>query len=155
MRVVALLLACIALSLDAAEGKLTVTGSSTIAPIVAEIAKRFEAKHPGVRVDVQTGGSSRGVQDVASGLADIGMASRELKPEEEEIVRRAAKRVNEKVQEFQEQYAAKDKQDYLAMCALMSEVEVLANKEKVVISDTTFFDKLREIEELLSDMVSR
>ena len=76
-------------------------------------------------------------------------------PEAEEIVRRAAKKVNEKVQEFQEQYAAKDKQDYLAMCALMSEVEVLANKEKVVISDTTFFDKLREIEELLSDTVSR
>ena len=52
-----------------------------------------------------------------------------IKPSEEEIVRRAAKRVNEKVQEFQEQYAAKDKQDYLAMCALMSEVEVLAGKE--------------------------
>ena len=78
-----------------------------------------------------------------------------IKPEEEEIVRRAAKRVNEKVQEFQEQYAAKDKQDYLAMCALMSEVEVLAGGEKVTISDNTFFDKLREIEEMLSDTVSR
>ena len=78
-----------------------------------------------------------------------------IKPEEEEIVRRAAKRVNEKVQEFQEQYAAKDKQDYLAMCALMSVVEVLAGKEKVTISDTGFFDKLREIEEMLTDTVSR
>lgn len=78
-----------------------------------------------------------------------------IKPDEEEVVRRAAKRVNEKIQEFQEQYAAKDKQDYLAMCALMSEVEVLANKEKVTIADPTFFDKLREIDALLTDTVSR
>ncbi len=78
-----------------------------------------------------------------------------IKPEEEELVRRAAKHVNEKVHEFQDQYAAKDKQDYLAMAALMSEVEVLAGKEKVTISDPTFFDKLREIDALLSDTVSR
>ena len=78
-----------------------------------------------------------------------------IKPQEEELVRRAAKRVNEKVQEFQEQYAAKDKQDYLAMCALMCEVEVLAGKEKITISDTGFFDKLREIEQMLTDTVSR
>ncbi|HXH18572.1 MAG TPA: cell division protein ZapA [Chitinophagales bacterium] len=77
-----------------------------------------------------------------------------IKPEEEEIVRRAAKRVNEKIHELQEQYAAKDKQDYLAMVALMNEVEVQSGKEKVTI-DPTFFDKLREIDALLSDTVSR
>jgi len=63
-------------------GKLTVTGSSTVAPVVLEIAKRFEEKHPGVRIDVQTGGSSRGVADAQNGLADIGLASRELKADE-------------------------------------------------------------------------
>jgi phosphate transport system substrate-binding protein len=81
MRTLLLLLACF-ITLGAAEGKLTITGSSTIAPVAAEIAKRFEKSHPGVRVDVQTGGSSRGVTDAASGLADIGMASRALKPDE-------------------------------------------------------------------------
>jgi len=40
-------------------GKLTLTGSSTVAPLVGEIAKRFETQHPDVRIDVQTGGSSR------------------------------------------------------------------------------------------------
>ena len=39
--------------------RIVVTGSSTVAPLMAEIAKRFEAEHPQVRVDVQTGGSSR------------------------------------------------------------------------------------------------
>ncbi|MGH8487683.1 MAG: substrate-binding domain-containing protein [Gammaproteobacteria bacterium] len=63
-------------------GKLVVTGSSTIAPLVAEMAKRFEQQNAGVRVDVQTGGSSRGIADAKTGVADIGMSSRNLKPEE-------------------------------------------------------------------------
>ena len=63
--------------------KLTLTGSSTVAPLAGEIAKKFEQENPGVRIDVQTGGSSRGLADTAQGLADIGMISRGLKPEEE------------------------------------------------------------------------
>lgn len=62
--------------------KLVVTGSSTIAPLIADIGKRFEEQHPGVRVDVQTGGSSRGVSDTRSGIAHIGMASRALHDQE-------------------------------------------------------------------------
>ena len=62
--------------------KLTLTGSSTVAPLASEIAKKFEAEHPEVRIDVQTGGSSRGLADAAQGLADIGMVSRALKDEE-------------------------------------------------------------------------
>lgn len=41
----------------AADAKLALTGSSTIAPLAAEIGKRFEKLNPGVRVDVQSGGS--------------------------------------------------------------------------------------------------
>lgn len=66
-------------------GKLVLTGSSTVAPLMTEIAKRFEELHPGVRVDVQTGGSSRGIADVRSGVADLGMASRELKDSEQDL----------------------------------------------------------------------
>lgn len=68
-----------------AADKLVLTGSSTIAPLVAEIGKRFEKRNPDVRIDVQTGGSSRGVSDARSGLADIGMASRALKTEENDL----------------------------------------------------------------------
>ncbi len=66
-------------------GKLVITGSSTVAPLVLEVGKRFEKAHPGVRVDVQTGGSSRGVADVRQNLADIGMVSRALNPDEQEL----------------------------------------------------------------------
>src|SRR5690349_11009189 len=66
-------------------GKLTLTGSSTVAPLAAEIAKRFEQIHPGVRVDVQSGGSSRGVSDARSGAADLGLVSRALNPDETDL----------------------------------------------------------------------
>ena len=77
-----------------------------------------------------------------------------IRPEDEEVVRRAAKKLNERVKELQQQYSAKDKQDYLAMCALMNEVEILSGKEKSVITDPAFFDKLREIDSLLTETVS-
>jgi len=62
--------------------RLILTGSSTVAPLASEIGKRFESLHPGVRVDVQTGGSSRGIADARRGTADIGMSSRALKASE-------------------------------------------------------------------------
>jgi phosphate transport system substrate-binding protein len=68
-----------------AGGKLILTGSSTIAPLASEIGKRFEAAHPGVRIDVQSGGTSRGIGDTRQGVADIGMASRALKEDETDL----------------------------------------------------------------------
>ena len=74
--------ACSQNSANLSSEKLTLTGSSTVAPLVSEIAKKFEAEHPEVRIDVQTGGSSRGLADAAQGIADIGMVSRALKENE-------------------------------------------------------------------------
>lgn len=67
-------------------GKLVLTGSSTIAPLVSEMAKRFEELYPDVRIEVQTGGSSRGISDTRSGTADIGMISRNLKDTERDLI---------------------------------------------------------------------
>lgn len=79
------LLCALPFSQAADDKKLVITGSSTVAPLVLEIAKRFEQKNPGVRVDVQTGGSSRGVNDARSGVADIGMVSRAMKADEKDL----------------------------------------------------------------------
>jgi phosphate transport system substrate-binding protein len=68
-----------------ADDRLNLTGSSTLAPVVMEIAKRFEANNPGVRVDVQTGGSTRGIVDTRSGMADLGMISRPLMSSEADL----------------------------------------------------------------------
>lgn len=64
---------------------ITVTGSSTIAPILLEMGRAYEQRTPGVRVDVQTGGTSRGIADARGGKADIGMASRAAKADEADI----------------------------------------------------------------------
>lgn len=66
-------------------GKLLITGSSTMAPLVAEMGKRFRARHPGVVITVEAGGSGRGVADALEGRSDIGMASRELSPKEKAL----------------------------------------------------------------------
>jgi phosphate transport system substrate-binding protein len=71
---------------DHAGQQLVLTGSSTVAPLASEVAKQFETLHPGVRIDVQTGGSSRGVADARRQLADIGMVSRDLKSEEQDLL---------------------------------------------------------------------
>ncbi|MEQ8798884.1 MAG: phosphate ABC transporter substrate-binding protein [Salinisphaeraceae bacterium] len=77
---------------DPAAGKLLIAGSSTVAPLLAEIAARFEAEHPGTEVDVQAGGSSRGIADVRRGLIDIGAASRALGPGEAGLTEHAIAR---------------------------------------------------------------
>lgn len=61
---------------------IVLTGASTIAPIISDVAKRYEAANPGVRIEVQTGGSSRGIADTLSGTADLGMVSRTLSADE-------------------------------------------------------------------------
>ncbi len=77
------LLSCAQNSSQNKQTKLTLTGSSSVAPLASEIAKRFEAENPGIRIDVQTGGSSRGLADAEQGVADIGMISRALKESEQ------------------------------------------------------------------------
>jgi len=70
---------------DQLTGKLVITGASTLAPLIAEIGKRFESLYPTVRIDVQSGGSSRGVANARQGLADIGMVSRAMKEDERDL----------------------------------------------------------------------
>ena len=66
------------------EDSLVITGSSTIAPLMTELAERYE-ETAGVQVDVQSGGSGRGISDTRQGLADFGMVSRALKAEEGDL----------------------------------------------------------------------
>lgn len=61
-----------------------ISGSTTVLPIIQAAAEEYMRAKEGVRVDVQGGGSSVGIEAVRNGVADIGMSSRELKPEEEE-----------------------------------------------------------------------
>lgn len=70
---------------ERSEEEIVITGSSTVAPVVSEAARQYESMTPGLRIDVQTGGSSRGIADVRKGLAHLGMASRRLKGDESDL----------------------------------------------------------------------
>jgi phosphate transport system substrate-binding protein len=70
---------------DALAGRLVLNGSSTTAPLVEAIGKRFQAIHPGVAIEVRTGGSERGIRDARAEAVDIGMASRALSPDERDL----------------------------------------------------------------------
>lgn len=65
---------------------LRVTGSSSMCPLIAAIGERYRAVQPGVRLDVQCGGSERGIRDVREGNAEIGMVARALRSEEKDLV---------------------------------------------------------------------
>jgi phosphate transport system substrate-binding protein len=78
-------IALLSTSAAAQDKKLILTGSSTVAPLASEIAKRFEERNRGTRVDVQSGGSSRGIGDARSGTADIGMVSRAMTAAESDL----------------------------------------------------------------------
>jgi len=67
-------------------GSLQLAGSTSVQPLAEELAGVFMNNNPDVKIDVQGGGSSAGIKAAAEGVAEIGMASRELKEEEKSLV---------------------------------------------------------------------
>lgn len=68
-----------------AKERIIITGSSTLAPVISDLAKIFERNHQNIRIDVQTGGSSRGIADIRKNISNIGMVSRALKSSESDL----------------------------------------------------------------------
>jgi phosphate transport system substrate-binding protein len=59
-----------------------VTGSTTVLPIAQKAADVYMGTHPNADIQVTGGGSSVGVQAAGEKTADIGMSSRDVKPDE-------------------------------------------------------------------------
>lgn len=66
------------------EGTLTVAGSTSVSPVMEKIAEAYQDLHPKASIEIQSTGSSAGVQSVIEANADMGMASRSLKDSEKE-----------------------------------------------------------------------
>lgn len=69
--------------------------------------------------------------------------------EEEEKVRRAAKRLNDRIQQYKQEFEVTDKHDLLAMCALefASEAENVSYQKSFY--EEGLMDKIEAIENLL------
>ena len=75
--------------------------------------------------------------------------------DEEEIVRRAAKIINDRIKEYQENYAVKDKQDLLSMCVLHYATASLRAEKKMSEEGTEAADKVYQLDQLLSQFFSK
>jgi cell division protein ZapA (FtsZ GTPase activity inhibitor) len=75
--------------------------------------------------------------------------------EEEEIIRRAAKMINDRIKEYQDNYAVRDKQDLLSMSVLHYATATLKAEKKVMHEDTEVADTVYELDRLLNDFFSR
>jgi len=81
--VLALLAAgCTQPAADGPAQTLKITGSTTVLPVAQAAADAFMKDHATANIQVSGGGSGVGVQAVGEGIAEIGMSSRDLKPEE-------------------------------------------------------------------------
>jgi phosphate transport system substrate-binding protein len=80
------LLLCLALLLAGCgaeeAGGLTLTGSTSVTPFAEHLAEQYQRAHAGAVINVQGLGSSAGIRAALDGIAEMGMSSRELKPEE-------------------------------------------------------------------------
>ena len=63
-------------------GKVVVSGSSSVTPVMEKLKEAYEKVNPNATVTIQESDSSTGVKDTIKGACDIGMASRELKDTE-------------------------------------------------------------------------
>lgn len=59
-------------------GRVVILGSTSIAPVMEHLKEAYETINPGVTVEVQSAGSSAGINAAIQGVADIGMASRDI-----------------------------------------------------------------------------
>lgn len=65
--------------------QVTIAGSTSFQPFVEMLAEKFMSNHPDVRILVQGGGSTAGIQAVRAGAATVGMVSRDLHQEEKDL----------------------------------------------------------------------
>lgn len=58
-----------------AQTEIIVAGSTTLQPLELNLKTDYELAHPGIKINVQGGGSGAGVSSVAMGISDIGASS--------------------------------------------------------------------------------
>lgn len=65
-------------------GKVVVSGSSSVTPVMEKLKEAYQEKNPDAVIEIQQSDSSTGLADAIDGICDIAMASRELKASETE-----------------------------------------------------------------------
>jgi len=64
------------------KGTIRVSGAWALYPMMVKWGEEFMRIHPDIKIDISAGGAGKGAADALAGLVDIGMVSREIRPEE-------------------------------------------------------------------------
>lgn len=75
--------------------------------------------------------------------------------EEEEVIRYAAKLINEKMKELQENYAVRDKQDLLSMCVLQYATGMIKAERNAQNQGQGIEKSVHELDRILSDFFNK
>src|SRR5699024_3359346 len=78
-----------------------------------------------------------------------------IKTEEEEAIRHAAKLINEKIKELQDNYAVRDQQDLLSMCVLQHAVRMIQSERAVEVGQSELQESVRELASLLAEFFEK
>lgn len=68
------------------KGRISIAGSTSVTPLMEKLVDAYKKLNPGFEADIQSNGSSAGLQAVEENIAEIGMSSRSLKEEEELVL---------------------------------------------------------------------
>ena len=71
--------------------------------------------------------------------------------EEEEVIRRAAKLINDRIKEYQDAYSVRDKQDLLSMSVLHFATATLKSESKAGTTDNEVAEKVFQLDQLLTE----
>jgi len=71
---------------NGAGGTVTVSGSTSVAPVMNLLREAYEGINPNATIEIQSTGSSSGITSVIDGVSDIGMVSRDLRESESEAL---------------------------------------------------------------------
>ena len=64
------------------EGDLTIAGSTSVTPLMEKLVEKYKEGNPKANIEIQSTGSSAGIESTISDVSQIAMASRELKEDE-------------------------------------------------------------------------
>lgn len=76
-------------------------------------------------------------------------------PSQEEGLRSASKKIDAMIKQFEENYAVRDKQDVLAMCALQFAAQAEQRKLDVSVDTETAIQRLTEMDKKLGELLDK
>ncbi|GAA0085458.1 phosphate ABC transporter substrate-binding protein [Clostridium sp. CTA-7] len=66
---------------------ISISGSTSVGPLMEKLAEKYESDNKNISIEINQVGSSAGIKDTINGVSELGMSSRELKPEEAKEVK--------------------------------------------------------------------